>query len=367
MAIQHPRSSKKLKPLSATRNKIRKRLKEPGSKRLQSGRVHSPGRRLPDHSAGVTEGAAWRRSAAFDTNPGRLREVIHQSWSQRFHETNRNNNLDWKLVQQRGMKYATGFMQGAGIYTSLALAPLHHKAAAVVCAGPSSVALPVVLSQLEMLPLREVVLVLSNPTDGMYSLARSRKNTVIASFPDEIDPDIGRALGAKLTGADTVLFVDGEQAVDAQILARFLWECDKRVDIALNDLSPKMGLFHARSDSSRFREFLNASLNREDLRTNSLSALPFAVSRNALDTLGPTALSVPAKAHALAILRGLKIGAGGSANSRALHDLSNSDESWKKAAGDHAEAWKEAMAARGTRLQFTDTIRNRSVLGDGER
>jgi hypothetical protein len=128
-----------------------------------------------------------------------------------------------------------------------------------------------------------------------------------------------------------------------------------------------MGSFHKRSRSSRIHEFLNVSLNRGDLRTNSLSALPFALSRHALDTLGSSALAVPVKAHALAILSGLRIGARGRAGSRAVDEGSDMDGNWRKAAGDHAEAWREAMIARGSRLQFFDSIRNRRVLEDLEK
>jgi hypothetical protein len=266
----------------------------------------------------------------------------------------------WKHVHQRGKKYAAGFMKGARIKTTISPIPLQNKAAAVVCASAGSSVLQDVLSQLKTLPLQEIVLVLCNPTDEMFSHARSYKNTVIAYLPDEVDPDVGRALGAKLTDAHTVLFVDGERAVDADLLARFLWECDGRVDIALNDLSAQMGLFHQRNNVERFHEFLNASLNRVDLKTNSMSNLPFAVSRHALNTLGPTVLAVPVKAHAIAIMSGLRIGVGGSVGSRWDKD------NWKKAAGDHVEAWKEAMNARGSRLQFADSVRNRNVLGDFE-
>lgn len=319
----------------------------------------------PDYAAGVSDGSAWRINSSKDASPEQLRADIHQQWSRRYRETSRNRKSEWRLVQQQGRNYAAGFMQGAGVHTSATAVPLQNKAAVVLCAGSGSPALIDVLSQLETLPLHEIVLVMCNPTDAIFAHARSRKNTVIAYLPDEVDYDVGRALGAKLTDAETILFVDGAQAVDAGILARFLWECEGRMDIALNDLSPHMGMFHQRSGVERIHEFLNMTLKREDLKINSLSALPFAVSRRTLDTLGAAVLAVPAKAHALAILNGLRVGVAGSASSR-VFDHTHSVDSLKKAAGDHAEAWKEAMSARGSRLQFADSFRNRSVLGDWE-
>jgi hypothetical protein len=360
MVNQPHRSSRRSKLLSMKQKRRRKSIKRPFSNRSQPRRIRTLDHHFPDFTAGVSEGAAWRSSIDFDPSLERFREVVHEHFSRRFHETNRNKSTAWMHVQQRGKKYVTGFMKGSKIDTSISPIPLQNKAAAVVCASTGSAALNDVLSQLNTLPLQEIVLVLCNPADEMFSLARSYKNTVIAYFPDEVDPDVGRAMGVKLTDADTVLFVDGERAVDANLLARFLWECDGRVDIALNDLSAQMGLFHQRNSVERFHEFLNTSLNRVDLKTNSMSDLPFAVSRHALNTLGPAVLAVPVKAHAIAILNGLRIGTGGSAGSRMYKD------NWKKAAGDHVEAWREAMNARGSRLQFADSIRNRNVLGDFE-
>jgi len=267
---------------------------------------------------------------------------------------------------QRGKRYAAQFMQGAGVYASVTPVPLHNKAAAVLYVGSSNVALHEVLSQLQSLPLHEIVLVMANSTKEMFTLAGSLPNTIITHLPEEVDPDVGRALGAKLTSADTVVFVDGDQAVNASNLARFLWECDSRVDVALNDLSPRFGLFYQRGGVERFFEFLNMSLNRDDLRMNSMSVLPYAVSRHALDTLGAAVLSVPVKAHALAILKGLRIGMADSVAARMPQYGTSFGDEWKKIAGDHMEAWREAMSSRGGRLHFSDVNRNRRILEDWE-
>jgi hypothetical protein len=256
-------------------------------------------------------------------------------------------------------------MQGAGLYASITPVPLRGTASAVVCAGNDQAALHAVLSQLEALPLHEIIVVLSAPSERMFSLVRSHSNAIIANLPGNVDPDTGRALGAKLTGADSILFVDGEQAVDADRLAGFLWECDGKADIALNDVSVHMGSFHSRGAIERFHEFLNASLERPDLKMNTLSTLPFAISRTALDTISPAALAVPAKAHAMAIINGLKIVIGGSVEKSKMPETTA--RNLQRAAGDHVEAWREAMNARGSRLSFTDSVRNRSVLGDWER
>lgn len=352
-----------MKSRSSPRLKGRARLRQPIRKKINRRRIQARNVQPRDYSAGVHEGNAWSGDSSHNASPEKLREMIHQEWNRRFLESN-SRNASWNNVQARGKSYAAGFMQGAGKQAYLSPVPLRNKAAAVVYAGSTEIALQQVLSQLEALPLLEIVVVHGNSPDGMFTISRGYNNTIIAYFPDEVDADVGRALGAKLTDADTILFVDAEHAVDADILARFLWECDSRFDIALNDISGNMGMFHQRGEVEKFHEFLNTSLNREDLKINSLSTLPFAVSRYAFDTLGAAAFSVPVKAHAMAILKGLRIGLGGSASSRMLQRMSDSEGKWRKAAGDHVEAWREAMNERGNRLQYKDSTRNRSILGE---
>ncbi|WP_116062257.1 hypothetical protein [Cohnella phaseoli] len=313
-----------------------------------------------DFVAGASAGSAWRGSHS--GTPDLLREAISESWQRRFRETCGKGQVEWRQTLQRGKQYAAGFMQGAGMSVALCPIPLQTKASAVVCAGEDENALVQTLSQLELLPLHEIVVVAGQPTERLFSQARGLGNAIVVSLPDRVDPDIGRALGVKLTGADTVLFVDGANVVGAEQLARFLWECDGKLDVVLNDLGARMRTFRHRKGVERLQEFLNASLKREDLKINSLSVLPFALSRNALDTLGAGALSVPVKAHAQAILKGLKFGTGGFVGAGGLPGFA--DSGWKKAAGDHAEAWREALSVRGDRMHFADTMRNRGILGE---
>jgi hypothetical protein len=358
-------SPKRSNPLPNDRSSRNKHA-SPSSRLVSPSPIHAKNALLRDRFAGVKDGKKWRISEAFDDSPERLQEAAHKNWSQYFHGGGARKETDWKVVLQRGKSYTSGFMKGVGLYTKMAPVPLRNIAGAVVCACHHSNALKNVLKQLGALPLQEIVIVLHNASDEMLSHARSYNNTLIAHFPETVDPDVERSLGAKLTSANTLLFVDGQQAVDADDLARFLWECDSRVDIALNDISARMGLFYQRAGIECFHEFLNRSLNRRDLKTNSLSSLPFALSRHALDTMGVSTLAVPAKAHAVAILSGLRIGAVGTVKSRVKHKSSVSVEKWRRAAGDHVEAWREAMTAQGSRLRFADSIRNRSVLGDWE-
>jgi len=293
-----------------------------------------------------------------------LREAIFEHWKRRFGQTGGKGRGDWRKTLQRGKRYAAGFMNGAGARVAVSPVPLHRKAAAVVYAGTDEKTILEVLSQLDALPLHEIVIVAGNPTESLFAIARGFEKALVIGLPEPVAPDIGRALGAKLTGADTVLFVDGDRVVGADLLARFLWECEGKLDVALNDLNARIGSFRQRKEIDRLNEFLNASLRREDLRINSLATLPFALSRQALNALGASALSVPAKAHAQAILKGLRIGPAGFVSSGGR--LEKFDAEWRVAAGDYAEALREAFNVRGSRMHFKDRMRNRDLLEGGE-
>lgn len=317
-----------------------------------------------DYSAGLEHGRDWRKSELVDATPERLRDAAHSCWYRYYRSTRKLKASSWKLILQRGTDYIDGFMKGAEMKTSVCPVPLRKTAAAIVCSGQDEEALYKVLKQLNELPLTEIIVVLHNASDELYAVARNCKKTLIAHLPETIDSDVGRALGAKLTTADTLLFVDGEYKVSAVSLARFLWECDSRLDVALNDISANTGLFNERDGAQHIYEFLNASLSRPDLKNNSLSTLPFALSRHAFNTIGAPKLAVPAKAHAAAILAGLNIGVGGAAKWRGYANNRIIADRWSRAAGDHVEAWREALTERGSRLKFADLMRNRKVLGD---
>lgn len=320
-----------------------------------------------EYYSGVKKGRSWRNSEAFNASPEGLQAAANMYWSRYYHRKKTRKSPRWNDLLRRGLSYTSGFMKGSKLKTKLCPVPLQKKAAAVVCAAHDPRALHSVLKELNELPLEEIVVVLHEASDEMFDVAKNNIKTVVAHFPEQIDPDVGRALGAKLTGADTLLFVDGEQRVSAEMLAPFLWECDRRLDVALNDISAGAGLFHQRDGNQQIYEFLNASLKRTDLKSNSLTVLPFALSRHAFNRIGAPMLAVPAKAHVRAILAGLRIGPGGTVKFRSRCKTSTSDERWRQSAGDHVEAWGAAITDCGSRLSFADRRRNRTVLGDGSR
>lgn len=304
---------------------------------------------------GVKLGSAWRSAHPSGAKEALRDEALRHWRSVAGKGAGGTRQTSWPYWKAAGLAFARGVQEGAGIAVPVMPIALGGKAAAVVQAGADPGALGSALALLSELPLEEIVVVLGDAQEELWSAARACANAVVAHLPHELEPGVGRALGAQLTGADIVLFVDGRRPVPAEALAAFLWHCDDGLDVALNDCAAGDGPFHRRGAARWIKEFLNLSLGRPDLKTNALDTLPFALSRKALDAVGTASLAVPPKAHAALLLRGLKVGIGGRAPGVASQA--------EGAAGEYADAWREAIAAKGPRLQFEDKVRNRSVLG----
>lgn len=317
------------------------------------------------HAAGMRDAERWLGERAAEVAaPEEAKSAAHRSWSERYYAGKGPLGGGWKSLLVRGQRYAEGFLDRCGYRTPLMPVPLRRTAAAIVCATAPFRGLPRVLQELGALPLRETIVVLYGIPASRLPQDLPQSSVTVVHEPEVSDPDVGRALGANLATSDTLLFVDGAKPAEAGALARFLWECDGRADIALNDVPMRQLLFRERGGVQRLQEFLNASLNRRDLKANSLAALPYALSRRALDTIGPATLCVPAKAHAIAVLSKLRIVSGGVAD--ASPQGANEKSVGPVVAGDHAEAWGAALAMRGDRLKRPDLHRNRSILGEGD-
>lgn len=315
---------------------------------------------------GMNDGRLWHQcQQKDDIPPEEARIAAFRAWSDRCYGGIGPKRVTWCQLLSHGRQYAAGFLQRYADAEPILPVPLRMTAAAVVCATLPLYGLQSVLKELDSLPLRQIIVVIFGvPADKLPTIP-ARPHTVVVVRPEVADPDVGRAIGANLANADTLLFVDGKRPVAASVLARFLWECDGRADIALNDLPMNKIWFHQRGGIPMLQEFLNASLNRRDLKSNSLAVLPYALSRQALDTIGAATLCVPAKAHAVAIMSKLRIVSGGAAGNPFP---SSPDKSVSRTvAGDHAEAWYTAIAKSGSRLKRPDLNRNRAILEDRDR
>lgn len=226
-----------------------------------------------------------------------------------------------------------------------------------------------VILELNRLPLHEITVVVNGTTDR--TLERCREvlgaNGLIIHIPHALGHDVGRGLGARSSTSDIILFLDGDLAVPAEMLVPFLEAIDSGYDVALNNLTPQTGLFQQRDGVSVVKEFLNVVMGRGDLGINSMTAVPHAMSRRAVESIGCPQLAVPPAAQAAAIRKGLRIAAPIGIdvfrrNRKRTSNVGRLNPLARLIIGDHLEAISSLMASEGKRLSFPDSLRSRIVL-----
>ncbi|MFK4302643.1 hypothetical protein ABH892_002747 [Paenibacillus sp. RC254] len=230
---------------------------------------------------------------------------------------------------------------------------LRGTAAAVVSACNEESTIGGVLSELEKLPLTDIIVVLNGCTDGTRSIvAEHHPGVTLVSVPTRLGHDVGRAVGARMTQAEIVLFVDGDLPIPAFDLLPFLYAVDQGTDVALNDLSRHLPPYFRQDSVTRCKGFLNRVLRRPDLGASSLTAVPHALSRRSLELLGPAMLAVPPKAHAMAILHGMKVTAVHAVdvigtNRKRTINIGKGNAMEQLIVGDHAEALAAVFQVAG--------------------
>ncbi|WP_084146543.1 glycosyltransferase family 2 protein [Paenibacillus wynnii] len=211
-----------------------------------------------------------------------------------------------------------------------------------------------VLKQVMRLRPVEIIVVLNGCKDRSFQRARLCKQAVVVHCPESAGHDVGRAIGAKLSRGDILLFLDGDMVIPAPQLISFPAAIDRGGDVALNDIDPLLPNFAHWDEVTRCKLFLNSVLGRTDLGTSSITAVPHALSRRAVETIGCQYLMVPPKAHAVAIMEKLKVEKAGTVNviNQNRQRKANTGEGNAMArliSGDHAEALHEVLARGGSK------------------
>jgi hypothetical protein len=229
---------------------------------------------------------------------------------------------------------------------------LQGSAAAVVCASSEEEHIHAMLNELERLPLQEIIVVLNGCRDNSYALSRSHRLVTVVYYPQRLGHDVGRSIGARLVGADNVLFCDGDLVIPAEDLAPFLYAVDGDCDVALNDLNKHLPMFARQDEVTCCKSFLNMVLGRSDLGANSMTAVPHALSGRLFKELNPKHLTVPPKAQAMAILGGYRVKAVHavdvfSRNRKRRDNTGRGNAVARMIIGDHAEALQEIFERYG--------------------
>lgn len=270
-----------------------------------------------------------------------------------------------RRIRQKGMQK----VRTVGAPSSLNRRPtaakpfaLNRTAAAVVVACNEEAAIAGVLYELKRLPLQEIIVVLNGCSDRTYYKVMEIPGVLIVNIPEKLGYDVGRGVGARLSTADCILFVDGDIVIPAEELYPFLSAIDHGYDVALNHLQPLLPPFKRQDIVTRCKVFLNRLLKRTDLGSNSMTAIPHALSRRGLEEIGAEALAVPPLAQAMAILKGMKVVSAHTVDVLTRNRRRHVNEGKGNAVeglivGDHAEALAYVMSMTGReRLTTPQTI-----------
>jgi glycosyltransferase involved in cell wall biosynthesis len=211
-------------------------------------------------------------------------------------------------------------------------------------------------------PSVEVIVVANGSKDGSARIA-SQAGARVMEYGAPLGHDVGRAIGAQAARGEVLLFIDGDMVIPAGQLRPFVQAVIRDgIDVALNDYSGPTAKPVVHSVVLA-KHALNVLLERPDLEGTSLTAIPHALSRFAVETIGAEALAVPPLAHAKAVQSGLRVVPVRRINVGKLNPPRIARERVKPLeniiVGDHLEALDWMINRRGTRCGFEDRYRKR--------
>lgn len=213
-------------------------------------------------------------------------------------------------------------------------------------------------------PRTEVIVVANGSTDGSMEIARKRGAKVLA-YGRALGHDVPRAIGARAAKGEVLLFIDADMVIPAAKLRAFVDAVSGGVDVALNDYSGPVNkaVVHG---VVLAKHALNALFGRQDLQGASMTAIPHALSRRALQRIGASALAVPPLAHTMAIREGLKVQRTVRVNVGRLNPLRMKRERKHSLepliVGDHLEAIQWWLNQTDSRGGFDDGARQRWMV-----
>ncbi|MEF3307237.1 glycosyltransferase family 2 protein [Paenibacillus sp. GYB003] len=210
----------------------------------------------------------------------------------------------------------------------------------------------------------EVIVVANGTTDGSDQIAEALGARVFR-YPEPLGHDVGRSIGAKEAKGSIILFTDGDIVISARNLVPLVKAVENGIDIALNSYLGPVDKMNVHSVVLA-KHALNIALSRPELKGASMTTVPHAISRKALDAIGWEHLAVPPKAQAIGICRGLDV--------RAVHHIdvgrTNPIRRRKRGGdpleglivGDHLEAIEWYIRATNERGNKPDLTRAREIV-----
>lgn len=226
------------------------------------------------------------------------------------------------------------------------------------------------LNEMDRLAPQELIIVVNGCQDHTFDIAKQHPTATVLSYNEPVGHDVGRTIGAKVAVSDILLFIDADIPVSAEQIKPYIRAIQQGADVALNHMGPYLPVFADRDKVTVLKQFLNTSLGRSDLGADSMTAVPHALSRRALEIIGIENLMVPPRAHAMAIINGLTIVSPASVNvikrnRRRAGNQGSLNPVSQMIIGDHLEAIHFVMQDLGVRYLHPDSMRRREFVGGG--
>lgn len=298
---------------------------------------------------------------------------LNLCWAEWFgkHRFNEIPQTTYPLACKR---FIRGYCETANIqiHNDLLL-PTTKKVGCVITAMNESVTLNSQLNELARLPFEEIIVVINGSSDDSYEVVRNHPGrATIVHFDAALGYDVGRAVGAKVSMSDILLFLDADMSIGVDLLLPFIYEAEKGEDLVLNPISPLLPPADRRDMVSHVKQFLNICTGRKDLQVDSLTAVPHALTRRAIEQIGTSMLAVPPVAYARAIQTGLRITRSplpvnviAMNRVRQQQNVGSGNQVEQLIIGDHLEALFVLMEQASPRLQFPDDMRQRHYIQGG--
>jgi hypothetical protein len=295
------------------------------------------------------------------------KEINHQWW--RWFSKKKIKQISWKAYHASANRFKHAFLKKAKKQQrNWVMIPTKKKVAAILCAMNEEKTIRKILDQLNRLPLEEIIVVINGSADQTLSEIQNHPSKpIIIHYDSPLGFDVGRAVGAKATISDILLFLDGDMVIPAEQLVPFVYAVEQGADIALNNITPFLTTFDHRDPVTVVKQFVNHSLGRSDLSANSLTAIPHALSRKTVEIIGFQNLAIPPLAQAIALQSKMKVIAPTSINVIRRNKIKSTNMGPGNAVeeliiGDHLEALHYSMEKQGERLNLKDVLRVRQTI-----
>lgn len=143
----------------------------------------------------------------------------------------------------------------------------------------------------------EIIVVANGCTDGTETVAEHLGCKVLR-YTEKLGNDVGRAAGAKESIGDVLLFIDGDFAIQTSKLQLFLNPIlYNQADVVLNNLDALFLKRQKPNSITVWRQILNSILEREELKIDSLLAVPHALTKEVVQSIGYECFVNPILAH----------------------------------------------------------------------